>query len=233
NPVVGVPVTQDDHLTEYKKVVSMVGPLRLDVRSTTPLRDEIDALIIDDLVTQKHRHLNYQQTAANGLSNDGYGTLTSTAAPTDTDRDGMPDYWEKAVGLDSATDDHNGRVPDCVFAYVPANSGYTWLEDYLQFLAIPHGVVAKRTASDGGAGDTHMDVDMARFTSGLKAGATFTIKTAVNGTVTILPDGHTARFVPTMNVLGRAGFSFAGTDSDKSTISLDVGVLIAETLPPS
>jgi hypothetical protein len=224
NPIVGVPVTQDDHLTAYKKVISSVGPLRLDVKYAKPLRDEVDALVVEDLVKQNHRHLNYLQTDANGLANGGYGTLASTPAPTDTDKDGMPDYWEKAVGLNPSQDDHNGLVP-CVYAYVPGNVGYTWLEDYLQWLAIPHGVVAKRTATT----DTSLDVDMVRFTSGLKAGATYTVSAAVNGTVTVAADGKTAHFVPNVNFVGRAGFKFSGTDSDKSTIGFDVGVLVGET----
>ena len=219
NPIVGVPVTQDDHLTAYKKVISSVGPLRLDVKYQKPLRDEVDALVVNDLVTQNHRHLNYQQIDANGLSNGGMGTLSSTPAPADTDKDGMPDYWEKAVGLNPSLDDHNGLVP-CVYAYVPGNVGYTWLEDYLQWLAIPHGVVAKGTS---------LDVDMTRFTSGLKAGAVYTVSSAVNGTVSVAADGKTAHFVPNPNFVGRAGFKFSGTDSDKSTIASDVGVLVGET----
>ena len=219
NPIVGVPVTQDDHLTAYKKVISSVGPLRLDVKYQKPLRDEVDALVVNDLVTQNHRHLNYQQIDANGLSNGGMGTLSSTPAPADTDKDGMPDYWEKAVGLNPSLDDHNGLVP-CVYAYVPGNVGYTWLEDYLQWLAIPHGVVAKGTS---------LDVDMTRFTSGLKAGAVYTVSSAVNGTVSMAADGKTAHFVPNPNFVGRAGFKFSGTDSDKSTIASDVGVLVGET----
>ncbi|MES1165756.1 MAG: hypothetical protein ABUR63_08365 [Verrucomicrobiota bacterium] len=227
NPVVGLPVTLDDHLTAYKRVVSAAGPLRLDVRSQKPLRDEVDALVIDDLVTQKHRHLNYLMTDTTGIGNGGFGTLASTPAPADTDKDGMPDYWEKAVGLNPAVDDHNGRIPDCTYGYVPGNTGYTWLEDYLQFLAIPHGVAARRTA----ANQTYIDVDMTRFTSGLKAGAVFTVSAAANGAVSVQPDGRTARFVPDADFVGRAGFRFSGTDSDKSTIGFDVGVLVAETLP--
>jgi hypothetical protein len=55
----------------------------------------------------------------------------------------------------------------------------------------------------------------------------------VNGTVSVLAAGHTARFVPAANYVGRAGFAFAGTDGDRSTIGfdVDVGILIAETPP--
>jgi hypothetical protein len=224
NPIVGLPVTQDDSLTAYKKVVSSVGPLRLDVNYEKPLRDELDALLIKDLVTQNHRHLTYGQIGANGLPNGGFGQLESKPAPKDTDADGMPDFWELAVGLDPNQDDHNAPIP-CVFAYVPGNVGYTALEDYLQWLAIPHAVMAKRTTT----ADAHQDVDLVRFTSGLKPGAVYTIVSATNGTASILPDGKTARFVPEVNFAGRAGFTFKGTDSDNSTISSEVGVLVSGT----
>jgi hypothetical protein len=156
------------------------------------------------------------------LPNSGFGNLESKPAPKDTDADGMPDFWEQAVGLNPSKDDHNDLVP-CVFAYVPGNIGYTWLEDYLQWLAIPHAVMAKRTAS----AEVHQDVDLVRFTSGLNPGAVYTIVSANHGTATILPDGKTARFVPEVDFMGRAGFIFKGTDSDNSTISSDVGVLVS------
>ena len=47
--------------------------------------------------------------------------------------------------------------------------------------------------------------------------------------MTVAADGKTAHFVPNVNFVGRAGFKFSGTDSDKSTIGFDVGVLVGET----
>jgi hypothetical protein len=47
--------------------------------------------------------------------------LTPGAAPKDTDRDGMPDEWEKKNGLDTAHDDSAKVMP----------SGYTAIEVYL------------------------------------------------------------------------------------------------------
>jgi hypothetical protein len=57
----------------------------------------------------------------------------------------------------------------------------------------------------------------------------YTVSSAVNGTVSVSADGRTARFVPNLNFVGRAGFRFSGTDGDKSTIASDVGVLVGET----
>jgi hypothetical protein len=47
--------------------------------------------------------------------------LTPTAAAVDTDKDGMPDEWEKKNGLDPAKDDSAKAMP----------SGYTAIEVYL------------------------------------------------------------------------------------------------------
>jgi hypothetical protein len=47
--------------------------------------------------------------------------LTPDVAPKDTDRDGMPDDWEKKNGLDPAKDDSANAMPD----------GYTAIEAYI------------------------------------------------------------------------------------------------------
>ena len=52
-------------------------------------------------------------------------TLTSTAAPTDTDGDGMPDEWESAHGLNPNDKDDGALVAD---------DGYTYLEHYINSL---------------------------------------------------------------------------------------------------
>jgi hypothetical protein len=55
----------------------------------------------------------------------GFGTLTGGAAPTDTDRDGMPDTWERANGLnpnDAGDGDDLGQ------------DGYSTVERYLNSL---------------------------------------------------------------------------------------------------
>lgn len=53
-------------------------------------------------------------------------------APTDTDNDGMPDYWETAHGLNPAVQDHNGTN---LSVSITGIAGYTNLECYLNCLA--------------------------------------------------------------------------------------------------
>jgi hypothetical protein len=67
-------------------------------------RDAIDMRIVEEV-----RNGTYTYKGSNGSTNGlidspsdvgGYPTLNSTEAPKDTDRDGMPDEWEIANGLD-------------------------------------------------------------------------------------------------------------------------------------
>lgn len=58
--------------------------------------------------------------------------LTSPAAPTDTDNDGMPDYWETAQGLNPNSPDHNGTN---LSMGITGMNGYTNLECYLNCLS--------------------------------------------------------------------------------------------------
>ena len=103
--------------------------------------DQLDSLIISQIKTLGNGpagtgagtagpdgSLYYDQTST-GLGNNGYGVLNSGAAPPDSDGDGMPDYWEIAMGLNpnNANDATNLTL-----------SGYTQIEIYLNWLAGPH-----------------------------------------------------------------------------------------------
>lgn len=83
-------------------------------------RDSVDQRLIADLVNQTGAIIS--DPAAVG----GFGTLAGGAAPADRDRDGMPDAWEQANGLDA------GNAADGA-AY--AADGYPNVERYLNSLA--------------------------------------------------------------------------------------------------
>ena len=179
-----IAVTLDDPTVAFKKVVSKAGALRLDIDPVKPLRDEVDTILISNLVNQTRNHISHQSQL--GPTNGGFGTLNSTAAPVDTDKDGMPDYYETALGWNPAVQDHNTALPSSggvltgtTFLPVGTAAGYTRLEEYLHFLAIPHGIVAKNPAS----ASTSVQVDLRKFTAGFSSSPTFTVANVLGGAV--------------------------------------------------
>jgi len=84
------------------------------------VRDAADERVIEGVKDRTNRRIDSQKQVG------GWPKLKPGEAPQDTDRDGMPDAWEKDHGLDPRNpDDRNGRRPD----------GYTNLEHYLNELA--------------------------------------------------------------------------------------------------
>ena len=82
-------------------------------------RDSVDLQIIDDIRTRGGQTINSQDEVG------GFPDIAETTSPTDTDRDGMPDTWERANDLDSH--DPSDRN-------LPGTNGRTKLEDYLNSL---------------------------------------------------------------------------------------------------
>jgi hypothetical protein len=188
----GVLVRLDDRLTAYKKVISQVGPLRMEIGQ--PLRDAVNALLIDDVVAQRRRMISDEREL--GVAN----VLLSAPAPMDTDRDGMPDVYETALGWDPRTQDHNTPLAAATL-FMPA--GYTRLEEYLQFCATPHAII---TGS--------VTVDLRKYTSGFTASPSFVVGNVTGGVVKL--DGARATFTPNPGYVGRARFDFAVTDREGS-----------------
>ena len=127
------PVITTDAATAYEEVPARAG-------ATKPARDTIDARIVSEVVSGTatfggiygslsgiiDSHAGTKPAGAPSSWNawEMYLKTDSTEAPLDTDRDGIPDWWETANGL--AYDD-----PDDGRALASDNSGYTNLEKYL------------------------------------------------------------------------------------------------------
>lgn len=256
-------VTVDDPTRAYKKVISSGSPLRLDANYTGTLRDELDTLLMDSVVNQysilvqKDGHVsgedpartsNGEQLLADqyGITNNGFGTLNGTTPPTDVDLDGMPDFWEltlngvSGIAYNVATDDHNtaftaGQLASTFF---PAGTptGYTYLEEYLHFLAVPHATVLENTAGT----PTMQTVDLRKFTSAFSQSPAFALTDVLNGTAQqFLADGTTpsatgpiVKFTPTLNFSGRAGFNFTVTDAQGSQWTQQFALLVTATANP-
>jgi autotransporter-associated beta strand protein len=217
-PTAGIPVTIDDHLTAYKKVLSATGPVRMDFNPSMSLRDELNTILVNNVIQQRRFHVN--APGKTGASNGGFGTLNSAPPVVDTDQDGMPDFWESTLGSNPALDDHTNAVP--AGAFVP--TGYTRLEEYLQFLMMPHTAMAKSTAAVPNA----IDVDLHKYTLGFtnRLPVTYTISNVTTGTVTVV-NGYLAHFVPPTNFYGRARFDFTVTDGDGSTWTQTFATLVS------
>ncbi len=116
----------------YKDVLSDVG-------CTQPVFDNHDQRQIHETQTGTNKYKG-SKTGLAGLPDTeedvgGYEVYTEEqrAADYDPDQDGMPDWWERMTGSNPAEADNNGD---------PDGDGYTLLEDYLNFMAEPHRVLA-------------------------------------------------------------------------------------------
>jgi pectate lyase len=91
------------------------------VGASRPKRDAVDARLVEHVRTRSGQMINSQKEVG------GWPELKSGPVPPDTDRDGMPDAWEKAHGL---------NPEDAADGNADANKdGYTNLEEYLNGLA--------------------------------------------------------------------------------------------------
>jgi hypothetical protein len=139
--------------------------------------------------------------------------LASLPPPADADSDGMPDYWEMALGLNpSNAADRN---------LTNALTGYTRLEDYLNWLADPHALCPR---------NGQVEVSLRSLTGGA-TNLAYVVSAGTNGSVALLPDGFTARFTAVPNYNGLAGFAFTARDSANGVTfgPVTVGVLISTT----
>lgn len=141
-------------------------------------------------------------------------TLTTTTAPIDTDSDGMPDYWELANGLNlNLASDRN---------ITNTLTGYTKLEEYLNWLADAHELCNRNGT---------VDVNL-RTATGSGTNFTFAVANGLNGTVALLGDGYTARFTAAANTNGVGNFTFSATADGITVSSLSYGILITTTNAP-
>ena len=86
-------------------------------------RDAVDRRVTNDVRNRRGKLLDSQKEVG------GWPRLQSFPAPHDQDRDGMPDSWEKANGLNPIEDDDGNADRN--------GDGYTNLEEYLNSLCNP------------------------------------------------------------------------------------------------
>jgi autotransporter-associated beta strand protein len=179
-------------LTALKFAISDVG--------MSQRRDSVDERLMTEVLSGGV--LGETISSEYGAPMSGPGVIRNGPTPLDTDQDGMPDYWENGTGSNPGVANNN--------AASPSGSGYTRLEDYLNWLAEPHGIALT----------TNVDVELRQFTRGFtNYNPVFSVANATNGTVSLSANGLRARFVPTPGYTGPASFNFTVTDSDGSTVT--------------
>ena len=129
-PFETIPINQQTAEGAYYSVLESVG-------ASLPKRDSIDTRIVDETrnsyatyegETYKKKARVPDKSKNCGMidSQDdvgGWSELKSLPAPIDSDRDGMPDEWDKQYGFDLKNDSDTSMDKD--------NDGYTNIEEYL------------------------------------------------------------------------------------------------------
>lgn len=171
--------------------------------------DDIDSLVWYQVGTLGKAGALVKSVSAMGLkTNNGWGEVIAGKAATDSDKDGMPDYFEEAMGYDSAKDD----------AMVKESDGYVRIEKYINWLGAMHAKVE---------GNGTLDFDLRSITRGFQeVKPAYSILAAENGTVDLQKDGYTARFSPDKNFKGLTSFKYTVKGNDNTEYTGRVEVLV-------
>jgi len=112
-PIPVATVTTDDAITAYEKVLAGAGAIY-------PVRDDVDTRVINDVINGTGGIIDDEDEVG------GWPELKSTAPPPDSDHDGIPDDWEREIGLDPNDVRDGAKDRD--------GDGYTNIEEYLNWL---------------------------------------------------------------------------------------------------
>lgn len=191
----------------YRRAVSVAGAFP---------RDAIDQLILREVLSvgvSGPNPLPSSQTRT-GLPDNGFGIIPAGTPPLDTDLDGMPDYWELAMGTAVNSNDAMIIEPD----------GYARIERYLNWLAEPHAVTLTNTP---------VEIDLSQYVWGFtNAAPVYNLLGVTNGTAVFTATGR-VRFTPATGFAGMGGFGFSVTGSDGLSDTGAVAVLVVPMRVPA
>ncbi|WP_207431592.1 FlgD immunoglobulin-like domain containing protein [Sabulibacter ruber] len=173
-------------------------------------RDAVDTRIINTVRTKT-----FTTAGSNGSTNGiidsqndvgGWPTLASLPAPEDTDKDGMPNVWETAKGLNlNNAEDRNGDRN---------NDGYTNLEEYLNSLVSTGNLTSSPEGKKTGSTSLHPNPFSAStkvaFTAKQKGQAVVKVTNAAGETVATLLNTSVAP--------GAHSLHWSGTDQNGSKL---------------
>ena len=167
--------------------------------------DDIDSLIWHQVGTLGKEGALVKSVGAMGIkTNNGWGEVMTGKTATDSDKDGMPDYFEEAMGYDKSKDD----------AMTKESDGYVRIEKYINWLGASHMRIAD---------DVSRDFDLRTITRGFQeVKPTYSVSAAENGTVELAGDGYTARFTPAAKGLASFKYTVKGNDGTEYTGRVEV-----------
>lgn len=192
----------------YKKVLSDVG-------ANQPFFDKHDNRIIDETLKGTFTFKGSKSGLGGMIDNEadagGFGVIPSETRKTDwdTDHDGLPNWWEKAKGLNE-----NSKAGD----FSDANSdidkdGFTQLDNYLDWMAQPHYFV--------NSGEK-LAIPAVDFFKGYEKQPVYTFTELKNGSVVL--KGKNIQFTTVEK--GFASFVITVKDADGDTMSRTINLFV-------
>jgi hypothetical protein len=150
----------------------------------------------------------------------GYENYGSETRPADfdTDMDGLPDWWENLYGTNtkSAVGDFSDTNAD------PDKDGYTAMEDYLEWMSLPHFYLTSTNKS--------AIVNLDSLSVGYVKSPVYTLTNSVSG---LNVDFNGGKATVTANTAsdGIYYLNFKVTDSESSSITRKIGIYVGATDP--
>ena len=192
----------------YKTVLSDVG-------ANMPILDDHDKRIVNEVLTgtwtykgSRSGHYGLIDSEEDCGGYEDYGNEMRPASY-DTDRDGLPDWWELLYGTNpySTEGDFTDSNSD------PDDDGFTMLEDYLDFMATPHVFV-----DQNGTGT----IDLGEWTKGFETDLTYSLPSVAHMTLSM--DGNVLTITPDSDHHGIAFFEVTITDADQTQMQRRLAV---------
>ncbi|MFD0990039.1 polysaccharide lyase family 1 protein [Mariniflexile jejuense] len=192
----------------YKNVLSDVG-------ATQPFFDKHDTRILEETLKGTYSFKGSKSGLAGMIDTEndagGFPEFKSETRPEnwDTDHDGLPNWWEKAHGLNenSAKNDFSDANND------DDKNGYTQLEEYLHWMAKPHFFVT--------LGET-LELSLANYFKGFEKKPVYNYSKVSNGKITLKRDKLQFKALKH----GMASFEISVKDADNDSMTRLINVYI-------